>query len=60
MQKTAITILQKKAIEEISQKHLSQSREPQLLNTFPQAAKETLPKMLDECNFVKFRRGLDF
>ena len=50
----------KTSIETISQEHISHSKECQLVKAFPQTALETLPKMLDDCNFVKFRLGVDF
>ena len=60
MQDIARSILQQKSMDEIWKIHLVRSKEPQLMKSFPQAAVETLPKMLDECNYVKFRQDIDF
>jgi len=60
MQEIARGILQQKTIGEIWQMYPVHLKEPQLVEIFSQAAVESLPKMLDECNYIKFRQGLDF
>jgi hypothetical protein len=62
MQEVARGILEKKMIDEIRQTYHERiySKEPQLMNVFSQATVESLPKMLDECNYMKFRQGTDF
>jgi len=62
MQEVARGILEQKTINEIRQMYNDgiYSKEPQLVNVFSQATKESLPKMLDECNYMKFRQGTDF
>ena len=59
-QKIAKGLLQQKSAEEIWKNHPIHSEEPQLVESFPQASVKTLPKMIDECNYVKFRLGLNF
>jgi hypothetical protein len=59
MQDVARSILQKKSMKRIWKMHLVRSKDPQLVNAFSQAAVETLPKMLDECNYVKFKQDID-
>lgn len=59
-QEMAKAVLQRSTMDEMRQEHTVQSKEPQLLNAFPQAALESLPKMLDECNYVKFTNDSGF
>jgi len=62
MQEVARGILEQKTIDEIRQMYYERiySKEPQLMNVFSRATVESLPKMLDECNYMKFRQETDF
>jgi hypothetical protein len=62
MQEVAKSILEQKMIDEVQQTYHERiySKEPQLMHVFSQATVESLPKMLDECNYMKFRQGTDF
>jgi len=62
MNEVARAILEQKTIDEIRQMYYERvySKEPQLMNVFSHAIVESLPKMLDECNYMKFRQGADF
>lgn len=53
-QEIAMAILHQNTMDELRQKHAELSEKSQLLKVFPQAALESLPKMLDECNYVRF------
>ncbi|MCX8000517.1 MAG: hypothetical protein N3A69_16460 [Leptospiraceae bacterium] len=52
MQEIAKCILEKKSKKELRKMHPTYLNKPQFVST--------LPKMLDECNYVKFRRGINF
>jgi len=60
MQEVARAILTQKPIDEIWKKHPIHIKDPEVIKIFSEAAMKSLPKMLDECNYVKFRRGLDY
>lgn len=62
MQEVAKAILSKKTIDEIRQAYYDRfySREPQLIHVFSREIIESLPKMLDECNYMKFKQEMDF
>lgn len=60
MQDIAKDILKQKSAEDLWRTHPSYSLEPQFISAFQQISKRELTKMLDECNYVKFRRGIDF
>jgi len=62
MREVARGILEQRTINEIRQMYHERiySKEPQLLNVFSQATVESLPKMLDECNYMKFKQETDF
>ncbi|MEM3713309.1 MAG: hypothetical protein QXR97_07225, partial [Thermoproteota archaeon] len=60
MQEIARGILQQKTISEIQRMHQTLLGQSQLVQVFGRVAVESLPKMLDECNYVKFRQGLKF
>jgi hypothetical protein len=62
MQDVAKSILAQKTVEEIRHIYHDRiySKDPKLMDVFSQATMESLPKMLDECNYVRFKQETDF
>jgi hypothetical protein len=60
MQEIAQEILQQKSLEELWKIHPTYLNQPQFVNAFSETSKREITKMLDECNYVKFRKGIDF
>ena len=59
-QEIARGLLHQRSAEEIWKMHPIHSIEPQLIELFSRASVKSLPKMIDECNYVRFRLGQDF
>lgn len=59
-QEIARGLLHQRSAEEIWKMHPIHSIEPQLVELFSRASVKSLPKMIDECNYVRFRLGKDF
>lgn len=61
-QHIARALLEKKSIKEMQKAYFDKvyAQEPQLPKVFSSATKISLPKMLDECNYMRFRKRVDF
>jgi hypothetical protein len=59
-QQIAKGLLLQRSAEEIWKAYPIHSIEPQLVEVFSEASVKSLPKMIDECNYVRFRLGQDF
>jgi len=59
-QEIARGLLHQRSAEEIWKMYPIHSIEPQLVEMFSEASVKSLPKMIDECNYVRFRLGRNF